>query len=102
MSLARLILFDAAARQAARLLSTPRRQQIAREIAADARRAAPVLTGEYRDGIHTEFSGADVRVVDDDPDAFYKEYGTSDTPAHAVLTDAARRHGRYRGFQPRR
>ncbi|WP_280201218.1 hypothetical protein [Nocardia cyriacigeorgica] len=59
------------------------------------------MTGAYRDGIGTEFSGTTVRVVDDDPDAIYKEYGTVDTPAHAAVTDAARRHGRYRGWTPR-
>lgn len=82
-------------------MSTPRRQQIAREIAAEARASAPVLTGAYRDGIGTEFRRTVVRVVDEDPDAIYKEYGTSDTPAHAALTDAARARGRYRGWRPR-
>lgn len=101
MNAAVLTIFDSIARQTARVATTPRRRAIARQIAADARAAAPVMTGAYRDGIGTEFSGTTVRVVDDDPDAIYKEYGTSDTPAHAALTDAARRHGRYRGWRPR-
>ena len=39
--------------------------------------------------------------IDTDPESVYKEYGTSDTPAHAVLTNAARKRGRYRGWSPR-
>lgn len=81
--------------------STPRRVEIAEEIVVTARANAPVRTGEYRDGIHSEVDGDRVAVVDDDPEAIYKEYGTSDTPAHAVLTDAARQHGKYTGWQPR-
>lgn len=102
MSIARLTLFDSFSRRAAVVLSTPRRRDMAKEIAGEARAAAPVLTGDYRDGIGVESSGTSVSVVDDDPDAIYKEYGTVDTPAHAVLTDAARRRGRYSGWQPRR
>jgi len=85
----------------ARKLSTEDRAQVAEEIAADARASAPVLTGHYRDGIHAEINGDDVRVVDDDPTAGYKEYGTSHTPAHATLTDAARKYGKYTGMKPR-
>jgi hypothetical protein len=98
---ARLTIYGAIAERFAAGMSTPRRQQIGREIAAAARSAAPVLTGAYRDGIGTVFSGTTVRVVDEDPDGIYKEYGTSDTPAHAALTDAARARGRYRGWRPR-
>lgn len=101
MTVARLTIFDSIVDKSAKTLSTARRQEIAREIAADARAAAPVVTGAYRDGIAAESSGEDVRVVDSDEDAIYKEYGTSDTPAHAALTDAARRFGRYSGWQPR-
>lgn len=82
-------------------LSTPKRVQIAEEIVSEARAAAPVQTGEYRDGIHSEVDGDRVAAVDDDPESIYKEFGTSTTPAHAVLTDAARKHGRYSGWQPR-
>lgn len=82
-------------------LSTPQRTRIAHQAAGDARQAAPVLTGEYRDGIGVEVSGDDVRIVDNDEDAKFKEYGTSDTPAHATLTNAARRYGRYSGVQPK-
>lgn len=85
----------------ARRLSTEPRARIAHQIATDARAAAPVVTGEYRDGIGAEVSGDEVRVVDNDDTSPYKEYGTSDTPPHATLTNAARAYGRYSGWQPR-
>ncbi|MCC3311528.1 hypothetical protein [Nocardia africana] len=98
---ARLTVFDGVVNRSARVLSTPRRREITKEIVEEARATAPVLTGEFRDGIREDIHGNDVDVVDDDPDAMYKEYGTSDTPAHATLTDAARKRGRYSGWQPR-
>jgi hypothetical protein len=85
----------------ARRLSTKDRAQIAEEIEIEARATAPVVTGAYRDGIHVEVNGDDVRVVDDDPTAGFKEYGTSTHAAHATLTDAARKHGKYTGMKPR-
>jgi hypothetical protein len=97
----RITVYEAEAIAEALKLSTPVRAQIAEEIAQDARASAPVLTGKYRDGIHAEISGNDVRVVDDDEDALYKEYGTSTHAAHATLTDAARKYGKYSGMQPR-
>lgn len=77
------------------------RRRLSETIASEARAAAPVLTGAYRNGISVAQAGDEVSVVDSDPTAFYKEYGTSDTPAHASLTNAARRHGKYTGYQPR-
>lgn len=97
----RVRVYAAEALREARALSTAQRFQIAREAAAEARADAPVRTGEYRDGIGVEVSGDEVRIVDTDPEAVHKEFGTSDTPAHAVLTDAARKRGRYRGWEPR-
>lgn len=97
----RLTIFPDQAIAEARRLSTDERARIAHQAAGEARAAAPVLTGEYRGGIGVEVAGDDVRIVDNDPEAGYKEYGTADTPAHAVLTDVARRHGRYSGMQPR-
>lgn len=82
-------------------ISTPERVRIAGEIAAEAQADAPVLTGAYRNGIEVQVDGDRVSVVDQDPDAVYKEYGTSDTPAHASLTEAAMNHGNYTGWQPR-
>ncbi|NKS17315.1 HK97 gp10 family phage protein [Rhodococcus hoagii] len=91
---------DVAAREARRI-STSDRRKLAGQIANEARAAAPVLTGDYRDGIGVEVQGDRVFVVDDDPDAVFKEYGTSDTPAHAAMTDAARQYGKYSGWRPR-
>lgn len=99
---ARVTVYAAQAIAEARRISTEERVKIANEIASEARAAAPVLTGEYRDGIGVEAGGDQVRVVDSDPTSGYKEYGTGDTPAHAVLTDAARKHGKYSGMQPGR
>lgn len=98
---ARVTVYAAQAIAEARRISTARRVQIAGEIAAEAQADAPVLTGAYRNGISVEVSGDQVSVVDFDPDAVYKEYGTSDTPAHASLTEAAMHHGKYTGWQPR-
>lgn len=97
----RIRVFDAQLLAEARRLTTPQRVDIAERIADEARADAPVRTGEYRGGMGVETDGDFVRVVDTDDEAFYKEYGTSDTPAHASITNAARRHGRYRGMQPR-
>lgn len=85
----------------ARRLSTDQRVEIAHQAAGDAVADAPVLTGHYRDGISVEQNGDQVSIVDSDPDAVYKEYGTSDTPAHAALTEAASRYGKYTGWQPK-
>lgn len=85
----------------ARTISTDQRIQIAHQIADEARAAAPVLTGRFRDGISVTVDGDQVEVVDEDPDAGFKEYGTSDTPAHATLTSTASEFGRYSGIQPR-
>lgn len=97
----RVTVYGAQAIAEARRLSTPRRAEIAHAIADTARSNAPVLHGDYRAGIGAEVSGDDVRVVDTDEDAVYKEFGTSDTPAHATLTDAARQYGKYSGWQPK-
>lgn len=97
----RVFVYSARARQAALEISTEKRAEIASQIAEIARGAAPVDTGEYRGGIGSSVEGDDVKVFNDDPEAGYKEYGTSDTPAHASLTDAARQFGRYTGTQPK-
>lgn len=98
--LVRLTIFDGIIERSAKALSRNDRREVAAEIAADARSQAPVVTGAYRDGISVADIGGEPAVVDDDPDAIYKEYGTVDTPAHAALTDAARHHGKYSGWQP--
>jgi hypothetical protein len=85
----------------AKQLSTEDRARIAHEISAIARAAAPVLTGRFQAGIGVQVDGTQVEVVDEDPNAGYKEYGTSHTPAHATLTSAASEFGRYSGVKPR-
>lgn len=97
----RVTVFPDQAIAEARRVSTPQRVEIAHQIAGIAQGNAPVLTGAYRDGIGVEVNGDEVSVVDTDPDSVYKEFGTSDTPAHAVLVEAAKQFGRYTGWQPR-
>lgn len=97
----RVTIYAAQANREAYRLSTPQRVQVAQQIVAEGRADAPVESGEYQSGMDVEVNGDQVLAVDNDPEAFYKEYGTSDTPAHASLTDAARKHGRYTGFQPK-
>lgn len=98
--MARVVVFTAQALREAYRLSTRERVEVAHEIAGDAIDTAPVRTGEYRGGIGVETAGERVYVVDDDPESVYKEYGTVDTPAHATLTNAASKRGRYSGFRP--
>jgi hypothetical protein len=93
----RVFVYSAQARQAALEISTEKRLEIADQAADIARSTAPVLTGEYQAGVGVRASGTDVVLFDDDPEAGYKEYGTSDTPPHQTLTNAARRFGRYFG-----
>ena len=74
------------------------RYKVAQRIAAEGAAAAPRVTGAYAGGMGARrYGNGTVGVVDADPDSMYKEYGTIDTPPHAALTNAARRHGTYRG-----
>ncbi|MGW0043475.1 HK97 gp10 family phage protein [Rhodococcus sp. NPDC003348] len=98
---ARVTVYHDRARAEARAISFDDRVDIANEAAQAARATAPVLTGEYRDGIAVEVDGDRVLLVDNDEDAVFKEYGTVDTPPHAVMTNAASQHGRYSGWRPR-
>lgn len=96
-----MIVYQGRVTKQARRLSTPDRADIA-ELIVDAHRgSAPVVTGAYRDGAASVRAGDYVAVVNRDPDSKYKEYGTDDTPAHATMTNAARRYGRYVGWGPR-
>ncbi|HEY3557399.1 MAG TPA: hypothetical protein VGL05_08045 [Kribbella sp.] len=97
----RVTVFPDQAVAEARRVSTPDRIDIAHQAAGIAQGNAPVLTGRYRDGISVEVNGDEVAIVDTDPDSVYKEFGTSDTPAHAVLIEAASQFGKYSGWQPR-
>ncbi len=80
----------------------PARVEIAHEIVADYRATAPVLTGAYRADAEVEVRGTSVAVVDDNDASLHIEYGTSDTPPAATLTNAARKQGKYTGWRPRR
>ncbi|GAC59341.1 MULTISPECIES: hypothetical protein [Gordonia] len=93
--------FAKAAIAQANATSVEQRAQVAHRAASDARAEAPVLTGEYRDGITVIVEGEDVTLSDTDETAIHKEYGTSDTPAHATLINAASRYGTYYGARPR-
>jgi hypothetical protein len=77
--------------------STEIRAAIAAAAASDARSTAPVETGQYKDGAGSEVAGDTVLIVNNDPEAGYKEFGTSDTPAHMTMVNAARKYGRYFG-----
>lgn len=99
--MARFTVYPASARAEAQAASFDDRLDIALEIAGLARDDAPVLSGDYQDGIEVDTEGARVFVVNDDPNAIYKEYGTIDTPPHAVMTNAAAQFGEYSGWQPR-
>lgn len=97
----RVTVFAAQAVAEARRLSKDKRVEVAGQIAESARGSAPVETGKFRDSINVQQSGDEVAVVNNDPVAGYIEYGTSDTPAHATMTNAARQFGRYTGITPR-
>lgn len=92
----------AGARRDAHRTSFDDRRRIARRAVDEARSEAPVLTGDYRDGMDVRTSGDDVLLVDTDPDAVHKEYGTSSTPAHMTMINAASRYGAYSGRWRRR
>lgn len=100
---ARLTVYgDRVRRYASREGSFDERKQIAEKIVQDARPLAPVVSYDYRGGIGVKVEGNSVMVVDDDENAIHKEYGTSDTPAHAALTTAAMGYGRYSGTRPKK
>lgn len=84
----------------AKLASLSDREDIAHQIVGLAQAAAPVKSGRFKAGMTVEV-GSQVEVVDNDPDAGWKEYGTSFTAAHATLTSAASQFGRYSGIKPR-
>lgn len=59
--------------------------ELARDVADEARRIVPVDTGRLRDSITTDGG----RVFTDAPYAIHVEYGTSDTPAEPFMRPAA-------------
>ncbi len=80
-----------------RRVTVPGRKRIATAAVSDARALAPVVTGAYRDGFAVGSSGDDVSVINTDPDAIYKEYGTVDTRAHGTMAAAVSRYGKLSG-----
>lgn len=98
--LTRFTLFPNQAAAEAAIASFDGRKAIADEIADEARANSPIVTGEFRDGIGVQVDGTNVAVVDTDPEAVWKEFGTSNMAGIAVLTDAVRSRGKYRGWKP--
>ncbi|MGB3443889.1 MAG: HK97 gp10 family phage protein [Actinophytocola sp.] len=101
MASIRVTVFADEAVRLAREASVNERAEIARQAADDARATARVETGEFKSGIGVVVDGTLVRIVNDDPEAGFKEYGTSDTAPQATMTNAARRYGKYSGVQPK-
>lgn len=99
----RIEIYRDQSRQEAFMESTGDRAEIAHAAADIARANAPVQSGEYRDGIGVIVDEGEglVQLIDSDPEAEFKEYGTSSTPAHAVLINAGSEFGKYSGVQPR-
>lgn len=100
-SVARVTVYEAIAIAEARVIARAQLLDIAGQVAATAKSSAPVESGQYRAGIGVETRGNKVFVVNNDEEAIYKEYGTSDTPAHATMTNAARQFGKYTGMKPK-
>lgn len=59
-----------------------------REVLPYLKQTTPVDTGEWRDSWEVRVSGGEVIITSTDPAAAVKEYGSEDTPAHAVLAKA--------------
>ncbi|MEU1432131.1 HK97 gp10 family phage protein [Nocardia sp. NPDC005746] len=91
----RLTIFAAQVRSEAKKASLPDREAMAYEVALKAIDLAPVVSGAYQGGIDVVVDGDDVFVVDNDPIAFMKEFGTVDTPAHLILSEAAQELAKY-------
>lgn len=100
MANARITIFGGVVQGEARELSRPELVKIAGQISGDASGFAPRRTGRYAGSFAVETADG-VRVRSSDDTAIHKEYGTSDTPAHAALTEAAMRYGKYSGTRPR-
>ncbi|NIL77605.1 HK97 gp10 family phage protein [Rhodococcus sp. B10] len=98
---ARVRVFRRQSEREAREASTPKREEIAIQIAQEFRGTAPRRSGQFANNSHVVVEGDRVFAVNDDPLGFYKEYGTSKSRGAASLTNAARKHGKYTGFQPR-
>lgn len=98
---ARLTVYPAQVRQEVDDTTFDDRVEIAQKVAAEAQASAPVDTGYFKSQFDVETEGKRVFAVNSADDAEYIEYGTLDTAPAASLTDAARSHGKYSGWQPR-
>lgn len=96
----RITVYDDVSRRQARAIARPDLVRIGGLIARDASGFAPRQTGRYAGSFAVDTSDG-VRVRSSDTTSIHKEYGTSDTPPHAALTEAAMRYGTYQGTQPR-
>lgn len=96
---ARVTVYGAQAIAEALVLSTPARVHIAQQVVAEAAARAPRVTGSYASKFDVEVSGDKVSAVNNDEAASYITFGTSDTPPHPGFIDAARKQGRYTGWQ---
>ncbi|OZF47570.1 HK97 gp10 family phage protein [Rhodococcus sp. 14-2470-1a] len=98
---ARLTVYPAQVRQQVTDTTLDDRVDIAKLIVAEAQPVAPVDTGYFQSQFDVETEGSRVFAVNSADDASYIEFGTLDTPPAAVMTDAARNHGKYSGWVPR-
>jgi hypothetical protein len=98
---ARLTVYPGQVRQQVTETTFDDRVDIAQAIIDEAQPVAPVDTGYFQSQFGVETEGRRVFAVNSADDASYIEYGTLDTPPAAVMTDAARSHGKYSGWTPR-
>jgi hypothetical protein len=100
----RITVFEAQAIAEARaaLAANGGLRDIAEQIVGVARGSAPVESGEWMNSMQVTGGGDKVYASSTDDESIYKEYGTSDTPAHGTMTNAARQFGKYSGMQPGR
>lgn len=98
---ARITVYAAQAAAEAVQQSTPARKQVADAMVAIAQPQAAVETGSFKSNYAVEQDGDQVFAVNNDPDAQYIVYGTSDTPPHDELIQAGRQFGKYSGWQTR-
>lgn len=99
--MARVTIYRDNAQREAREISTEGRKDIGEQIKSEFDATAPRRKGEYVGGSALVVEGNRVFVQSNDPEAFWKEYGTSRMRGIAALTNAARKHGKYSGFKPR-
>lgn len=98
--MAKVTIFASATAEAARAC-TEKLVEVASEMAGEIRSGIPVESGEWAAGITSGQRGETAYVASNDPESFWKEYGTADTPPHMVITNTARKFGKYSGMTGR-